>query len=1155
MTEPVNVKRTRANDRRGGAAVSRSLPRLAAALFVAWWPQMIALAAACGVVAVTIVGAVGVGDCLRQGLRSLAERRLGGITAAVVSRDLFRAVVAGEMAGRLATSPEPTAWGSDGTSPALHPALLVEVTVERPDASGRQGGVIATLLACDAPHQLGYAGPPAAIGLDPTTGREQVSINATLAMAINAQAGDVIVVRFAERSAVPADLALGRRTTETVGRRLRVGAVLPGGSIGDFSIRPTQVTEALLITTLDTGQQLLGRGPVANAILAVPAGDPKQADVAAITQRLSASLRPSLADYGLRFATGPESVAGGPAVARLTSERLLLPPAVDRAAAAVFAGRGGAASLVLLANAMRPVDAIGSAQVPYSTVVGVDRTSLPVGQLVDAEGKPLPLPGPDEIIIDAWMADDLATQGTPVVLGMPLELAFYRPETLHGRVEEVRRIFRVSGIAAMHGPAVERSFVPEVEGITDEASIADWDPPFPFDRDRVRTTPPDDADDRYWKAYGATPKAFLALDTARELAASRFGRSTAWHVPVADQADMEMLGGQLAASLDPASMGFRVIPMAMTALAAARGSTPFGGLFLGLSSFVVVAGLLLVRLLFQLLVSARRREIGILAAIGWPPRRLAALLLWLGGWAAAAGGLCGALLGPFWSALLVSRLARSWEMTVAAGSQAVFEVVLPDWRMVVVVAMAAMVVALLALARASSRAARSSPADLLHDRHERPALRSLAWLQTPQGAWWKEQPVRSLAGLAVRGLSSRRSRTLLVAAMVAVAEFLIVFVSGFTLRDPIDPHRIDGPTGGWDYLVRFGSPSAVDPQDPETTAEVGLSERAQQTLAGCQISRLRTSGGEDASCTNLYATTVPTVLGLNGALIRRGGFRFVSHIPLTGRAAEAANPWLLLEDATGPQGGVPVILDAATAQWALKLGGLGATFRLPAVERPADGTGNLADTTDEGPLLEIVGLLEPGILQGHVLMAEDAFVRLFPRVSGYGLALVAEPADADQAAAGSVPAAVRDLWADVGVAIEPTLDRLRSLYAVQNTFLAGFQALGTLGLLLGTAGVGAVQLQGVWERRGGLALLRAIGFSLPRIRLLLLLETVLTVAAGLAAGGTIGLLAMLPLATGGRLGVPWFWLAASIGGTLSAAVAASLLASLGRSIPLRPGRS
>jgi hypothetical protein len=56
-------------------------------------------------------------------------------------------------------------------------------------------------------------------------------------------------------------------------------------------------------------------------------------------------------------------------------------------------------------------------------------------------------------------------------------------------------------------------------------------------------------------------------------------------------------------------------------------------------------------------------------------------------------------------------------------------------------------------------------------------------------------------------------------------------------------------------------------------------------------------------------------------------------------------------------GPVPAILDQATAQWALKLGGVGARFTLP---------------VDAGPaLFEIVGLLEPGILQGYVLVSTE----------------------------------------------------------------------------------------------------------------------------------------------------------------------------------------
>jgi ABC-type antimicrobial peptide transport system permease subunit len=129
---------------------------------------------------------------------------------------------------------------------------------------------------------------------------------------------------------------------------------------------------------------------------------------------------------------------------------------------------------------------------------------------------------------------------------------------------------------------------------------------------------------------------------------------------------------------------------------------------------------------------------------------------------------------------------------------------------------------------------------------------------------------------------------------------------------------------------------------------------------------------------------------------------------------------------------------------------------------------------------------------------------------------------------------------------------LRGLQAVQNTFLAGFQALGTLGLLLGTAGVAAVQVQGVVERIGGLAVLRAVGFTLLRVRSLLALETLVSVGLGILAGTLAGGMAVWPALAGGTARMPLAWIAASGGLTLASAIVAGWLASARTAIPERP---
>jgi hypothetical protein len=1132
-----------------------SLGGLALRLTRQWWRQLAALAAACGVVAATISGALGVGAAVEQGLLRLALERLGGIEAAVVGEDFLRSELAGELAVDAAGR--------------IVPALVVEAVVETP-ADGKTGArrTRAVVLGCDGVAALGFAGPSLALASD------QVAVNAPLAAALGVEAGKPLsrgaplVLRIAERSVAPADSPLGRRDLRSVGRRVTAGAVLPQEGLGRFALEPAQVTRPLVVAPLALVQRLVDRGDVANAIFAVAGGAPAAAwgdaatasvDAATASVDTAAALRarltPALEDFGLSLA----AAASDPPSMRLTSRRLILAPEVDTAAAEILAPLGGRPSLVFLATTIsgpRAEPAGQPAAVPYSTILGIDATSLPVGDIVDADGKTLPLPGLDEIVIDRWLADDFAAQGSPVAVGDTLEIAFFLPETVHGRVEESRARLRVTAIAEMRGAAVDRSLVPEVEGVSDEDSIADWDPPFPFDASRVRTTPPHDEDDRYWKDHGTTPKAFVSLATARRIAGSRFGRTTAWHVPRASVDDPAVLARRLAAAIRPEAAGLRVVSLAAEARAAARGSTPFGPLFLALSSFIVMAGLLLEWLLFRLLVTARRREIGILAATGWPPRRLATLLTLVGGVVAIVGSVIGAAVGPAWAALLLERLGRAWTSAVAGGDVPALGAATGAARPIPAALVASIVISLAALAWLAARTARLRPLALLRGGAEAPssgrggrvgggrawlvvgaAVLAVALAATGLGATpelavasffvaggaalvalvtaahrWLVAPgagvVMSLARLARRSVAANPARALAVIAIVAIAEFLVVALSAFELGPPPVPTDVRSPTGGWTTIASFGTPVSAD-----SAAE----------LPGAEIALLRSSGGSDASCTNLYAATRPAVLGVGAGFIARKAFSFVAHAPLP---AGEHNPWTLLDRSPGAAGPIPAILDQATAQWALKVGGVGARFTVP-------------DDDGADVVYEVVGLLAPGILQGSVLIAEQAFEAAYPQRSGYGLALLAvgsatNPAELDRQAAA--------VWADAGVLLEPAVARLARLAAVQNTFLAGFQTLGLLGLLLGTAGVAAVQAQGVLERLGQFGLLGALGFAADRVRMLVVTEAVLLVGAGLAAGAVAGLIALAPALAAGRAALPTWWIVVTCGLTLAAAAGAGMVA-------------
>ena len=93
--------------------------------------------------------------------------------------------------------------------------------------------------------------------------------------------------------------------------------------------------------------------------------------------------------------------------------------------------------------------------------------------------------------------------------------------------------------------------------------------------------------------------------------------------------------------------------------------------------------------------------------------------------------------------------------------------------------------------------------------------------------------------------------------------------------------------------------------------------------------------------------------------------------------------------------------------------------------------------------------------------------------------------------------------------------------SVQNTYLNTFQALGGLGLLLGTFGMAVLQIRNVIERTSELGLMRAIGFDAARIGGLIFWETAWLMLVGLGVGVFSALFATLPHYFFGGASVPW----------------------------------
>jgi ABC-type antimicrobial peptide transport system permease subunit len=141
-----------------------------------------------------------------------------------------------------------------------------------------------------------------------------------------------------------------------------------------------------------------------------------------------------------------------------------------------------------------------------------------------------------------------------------------------------------------------------------------------------------------------------------------------------------------------------------------------------------------------------------------------------------------------------------------------------------------------------------------------------------------------------------------------------------------------------------------------------------------------------------------------------------------------------------------------------------------------------------------------------LIIGEHDFVRLFPSREGYNAWMIETP----ESNIDELTTLLEDRLSDFGVDVADTRARLASYHQVENTYLSTFQALGALGLLLGTLGLAAVLARNVLERRRELGLLGAIGFTRTHVRTMVTAESLVLVGVGVTVGTLTALIAIAP---------------------------------------------
>jgi ABC-type lipoprotein release transport system permease subunit len=1074
------------------------------------WRGNLAVLLGVAVGTAVLTGALLVGDSLRGSLRDLVHTQLGWVDHALVSQRFVSAELAREL-----------------TADRIAPAILARGAAIRTDAAGqtlRRAGRV-TILGVDGRFWTEAAAPN---GDDFwNSDAEEVALNQALAELLGLETGDFVTLHLPRVSDIPRESLLGHRDSSEVidAIRLRVRAIIPDSGPGRFNLAPSFAVPLNAFVPLRAVQTALfpktstrarekpaGRTSYLVNTLLVGGGSPD------LQEQLRQKL--TLDDWGLRV-TVPRRPDGAPrGYLSLESRQLFLAPAVVAAAtkAAHDLQFPVAPTLVYLANSISH----GANDIPYSVVAALDPTlPPPLGPFLPAGVERL---NKDDVVLVDW--DQSPLTATP---GDPITLAYYKPED-GGKLSTVTATLQVRGLVPL---ADHSDLTPDFPGLTDRLTIKDWNPPFKIDQRRIQ-----DRDEHYWEKYRATPKAYVTLEKGQDLWGSRFGQVTSIRVAPRLATDdlaqvQEQFGNALLAHLRPEQAGFTFEDVKQRGLDAARGSADFGAYFLMFSIFLIAAALLLVGLLFRLNLERRAPEVGVLLATGYRERRVRNLLLGEGAIVAAIGALLG-ILGAALYAWLLLELLRAWwpgaidrsllRLHLGWGSIAI------GYVTSLVIATATMLWAVRTLSHVSPRAllagetsdmpASSSSLSqkwslgiaalafvvalallVLAGFTDDPAAEAAtffgggavlliaslmavwAWLRRPRQLRLGSPGPSALAHLGMRNAARSPMRSLLVAGLLAFAVFLVVGASSFQ-RVAGDTAR--GPhsgTGGFALIGESSLPIYQDLNSEAGRAELNLPDQADALLADARFYGFRLKAGDDASCLNLLQPTRPQILGVPAAFAALNRFRFE-----TPRTSD--NPWTLLDSHAGPE--IPAFVDATTAKYIL--------------HRQVGDTLEVINERGENVPLQIVGLLDGSIFQSQLLISEADFLRLYPNHDGYQFYLI----DASPEQAAGIGAALEKHLADQGFTVTKAERRLEAYWAVENTYLATFQALGGLGLLLGALGLAVVLLRTVWERRGELALLRALGYRRSALNWLLLSENGFLLILGLAVGTIAAMLAVFP---------------------------------------------
>ena len=360
-----------------------------------------------------------------------------------------------------------------------------------------------------------------------------VLLSPALTAALGVEPGGRVVVETEEPRDAPLESIHGRRRQPARALTLDVASP-PAGAPVDFLLAPSPGEVHAAFVPLGLLQQAEARRGRVNTLLVVV-----RPDATTPAYELEVALKRHLtaddAGLTLRVDTARATVVVESRSGMIDATRQ---QAVEKAA---FAAKALPAPVL---TAVVESLAKDERRVGYSFIASLEL------QAVDPDIHAEELSRPP-IVLNDWTAAQLgARPGDTIRAEFPTWVA-------PGRIGHEHADFEMAAVVPVSGTASDPRLTPELPGLTQARTIAEWAPRFPFDRSRV--SPVDEA---YWARYGSTPKAFVPPPVGRVLWPSQSGTATSIRISPAEgstaSATADLVKTKLQALLEPRALGITV---------------------------------------------------------------------------------------------------------------------------------------------------------------------------------------------------------------------------------------------------------------------------------------------------------------------------------------------------------------------------------------------------------------------------------------------------------------------------------------------------------------------------------------------------------------------------------------------------------------------